>query len=108
MPPLGRPRQGSFGLIPAETATPLAMVLTELLQNSVEHGYGAGEEGHISLDARRLVGRLHVTVEDDVFLGPLVSVLAGELAPHEGSIFLKEQEITRWPQPRRARAGWVL
>jgi branched-chain amino acid transport system ATP-binding protein len=35
----------------------------------------------------------------------LVSVLAGELAPNEGSIFLHQQEVTSWPQPRRARAG---
>lgn len=35
----------------------------------------------------------------------LVSVLAGELAPDEGSIFLHQHEVTSWPQPRRARAG---
>src|SRR3546814_11689727 len=35
----------------------------------------------------------------------LVSVLAGELAPNEGNIFLHSQEVTSWPQPRRARAG---
>jgi two-component system, sensor histidine kinase PdtaS len=57
-------RVGSFGAIPAEVATPLAMVLTELLQNAVEHGFGSGS-GAITLTARRLVGRLHVVVEDD-------------------------------------------
>jgi len=31
-------RTGHFGEIPAETATPLALVLTELLHNAVEHG----------------------------------------------------------------------
>ncbi len=35
----------------------------------------------------------------------LVSVLAGELAPDEGNIFLQHQEVTSWSQPRRARAG---
>ncbi len=35
----------------------------------------------------------------------LISVLAGELAPDEGAIFLNRDDITRWPQPRRARAG---
>ena len=29
---------GSFGMLPAAVATPLAMVLTELLQNALEHG----------------------------------------------------------------------
>ena len=47
------------------------MVLTELLQNAVEHGY-AGQDvlthehaGRVVLTARRIVGRLHVIVEDD-------------------------------------------
>ncbi len=57
-------RVGSFGTITAETATPLAMVLTEALQNAVEHGFGEGT-GTITLTAQRLVGRLRVTVEDD-------------------------------------------
>ena len=33
-------RVGSFGTLTAEVATPLAMVLTEILQNAVEHGFG--------------------------------------------------------------------
>ena len=57
-------RNGTFGTLPAETATPLAMVLTELLQNAVEHGFGE-QPGRITVTAQRLVGRLHVTVEDD-------------------------------------------
>ncbi|CAM5292868.1 ABC transporter ATP-binding protein [Eoetvoesiella caeni] len=35
----------------------------------------------------------------------LVSILSGELAPNEGTIFMKQANITAWPQPRRARAG---
>ena len=35
-------RRGSFGVLTAEMATPLAMVLTELVQNAVEHGYDDG------------------------------------------------------------------
>ncbi len=57
-------RGGSFGTLPADTATPLAMALTELMQNAVEHGFG-DRAGKIVLTAQRLVGRLHVTVEDD-------------------------------------------
>jgi two-component sensor histidine kinase len=57
-------RTGSFGTLSAAMATPLAMVLTELLQNAVEHGFG-DEAGTLTLTAGRLVGRLHVTVEDD-------------------------------------------
>jgi len=57
-------REGSFGLLPAEAATPLAMVLTELLQNAVEHGF-AGRSGHITVTVSRVAGRLEVTVDDD-------------------------------------------
>ena len=65
-------REGSFGALPAESATPLAMVLTEVLQNAVEHGFAdraggpdAAREGRVTVTARRIVGRLHVVVEDD-------------------------------------------
>jgi len=34
-------REGSFGLVPADAATALALALTELCQNAVEHGLGA-------------------------------------------------------------------
>ena len=37
-------RRGTFGVLASETATPLAMVITETLQNAVEHGYP--EPGH--------------------------------------------------------------
>jgi two-component sensor histidine kinase len=66
-------RQGSFGTLTSEMATPLAMVLTEVLQNAVEHGFGdrvadaRREEvaGTITVTARRVPGRLQVTVDDD-------------------------------------------
>ena len=60
-------RSGSFGAVASEAATALAMVLTEVLQNAVEHGYpadGTGS-GEITVTVQRLVGRLHVTVDDD-------------------------------------------
>jgi two-component sensor histidine kinase len=69
-------RDGRFGVLPSEVATALAMVLTEVLQNAVEHGYDPSAEpvegpaegsvpGEILVTVRRLVGRLHVTVDDD-------------------------------------------
>ena len=57
-------REGSFGQLPADVATSLAMVLTELMQNAVEHGFD-GQPGHLLLRVMRLAGRLDVTVEDD-------------------------------------------
>ena len=35
----------------------------------------------------------------------LVNVLAGELAPSAGRVELLGQDVTAWPQPKRARAG---
>ncbi|WP_193611905.1 histidine kinase N-terminal domain-containing protein [Nocardioides lijunqiniae] len=61
-------RDGTFGVLASESATALAMVLTEVLQNAVEHGYDAEDldlDGTITVTVRRLVGRLHVTVDDD-------------------------------------------
>lgn len=43
---------GSFGLLNAEDATPLAMVLAELVQNAVEHGF-ATRGGNISVQVER-------------------------------------------------------
>jgi two-component sensor histidine kinase len=57
-------REGSFGVLPGDVATPLAIVLTEVLQNAVEHGFGE-RRGRIRLAPQRAVGRLGVLVEDD-------------------------------------------
>ena len=59
-------RDGAFGVLDSGAATALAMVLTEVLQNAVQHGYaGDSAGGTIVVSPRRLVGRLHVTVDDD-------------------------------------------
>jgi len=51
-------------VLPAEVATPLAMVLTELLQNAVEHAFD-GHAGQVRVEARQRGGRLSVQVTDD-------------------------------------------
>jgi two-component system, sensor histidine kinase PdtaS len=61
-------REGSFGMLPNEAATALAMVLTELLQNAVEHGYpddDRSDAGCIVVEPERIAGRLRVVVDDD-------------------------------------------
>jgi len=65
-------RIGSFGSIPGETATALAMVLTELIQNAAQHAYPQtpGQEvaparGGVSVAANRIRDRLRVRVSDD-------------------------------------------
>ncbi|HEX3906905.1 MAG TPA: histidine kinase N-terminal domain-containing protein [Mycobacteriales bacterium] len=59
-------RRGSFGVLTAEMATPLAMVLTELVQNAVEHGYDDQQGGTVEIRVDRGEGdRLRVEVVDD-------------------------------------------
>ncbi|HEY7223250.1 MAG TPA: histidine kinase N-terminal domain-containing protein [Micromonosporaceae bacterium] len=81
-------RASSFGVLPADVATPLAMVLNELLLNAVEHGFPAREEtappvgrardgaswvarreddelGEVVISAHRFRRQLHVTVADN-------------------------------------------
>ncbi|MEO5662806.1 MAG: ATP-binding protein, partial [Nocardioides sp.] len=66
----------AFGVLSSEAANALAMVLTELLQNAVEHGYavdgldtttspGVGEIGEIVLGVQTSSDRRLVTLDDD-------------------------------------------
>ncbi|HLT11415.1 MAG TPA: histidine kinase N-terminal domain-containing protein [Micromonosporaceae bacterium] len=59
-------RDSSFGALPAEIATPLAMILNELLLNAVEHGFtGSAEDAEVVISAHRFRRQLHVTVADN-------------------------------------------
>ncbi|HXT43498.1 MAG TPA: histidine kinase N-terminal domain-containing protein [Pseudonocardiaceae bacterium] len=58
-------REGAFGTLAAELATPLVMVLTELVQNALEHAFEPGRCGEVVLSAERSAGSLEVTVSDD-------------------------------------------
>ncbi|WP_460799660.1 sensor histidine kinase [Microbacterium sp. GXF0217] len=55
---------GHFGVLPSEYATPLALALTEVVTNAVEHGL-AGQEGFVTIDATRTDEKLRVTVSDN-------------------------------------------
>ena len=54
-------REGSFGFVPAEVATSLSLVLTELCQNAVEHGLG-DSSGSVWVRPRQEQGELVVEV----------------------------------------------
>ena len=58
-------RSGDFGVLAAEVATPLSMVLTELVQNAVEHAYPDGSSGRIEVGVDRGEHELVVEVLDD-------------------------------------------
>ena len=57
-------REGEFGQLRAENATPLALVLTELVTNAVEHGLGSSG-GTVTIRGLRDGRSLRVEVEDD-------------------------------------------
>ena len=58
--------QGDGGRIPAAIATPLSVVLTELLQNAVDHGFPEGSAGGAVVVGLRNTGdQLHLSVIDD-------------------------------------------
>lgn len=58
-------REGSFGVFPAERATPLVMVLTELVQNAIEHAFDPGVPGTVTMIVRRSARWLDVVIHDD-------------------------------------------
>jgi two-component sensor histidine kinase len=58
-------REGSFGMLAPEVATPLALVLVELVQNALQHGL-RGRGGEVRLEVGPAEpGGLRVTVADD-------------------------------------------
>ncbi|HEY2551435.1 MAG TPA: sensor histidine kinase [Streptosporangiaceae bacterium] len=59
---------GAFGLLPASVATPLSLVLTELMQNALQHGLARRADagsGELEVSADRSTRRLTVTVTDN-------------------------------------------
>ncbi|PKW19927.1 sensor histidine kinase [Saccharopolyspora spinosa] len=58
-------REGRFGVVSAELATPLVMVLTELVQNAFEHAFPEGQGGEVVVQAERSARWLDVVISDD-------------------------------------------
>ncbi|TAL40762.1 MAG: ATPase [Salinibacterium sp.] len=56
---------GSFGTLPSEYATPLALALTELVTNAVEHGLAGKTDGRVEIVAKRSEEKLSVKVRDN-------------------------------------------
>lgn len=61
--PVAIERTGEAGRVSASTAAPVAMAVTELLQNAIEHGL-AGRGGTVRVQSERAPSRLTITVDD--------------------------------------------
>jgi branched-chain amino acid transport system ATP-binding protein len=58
----------------------------------------------VSLDFQR--GSVHAVIgTNGAGKSTLINLLSGEIAPSAGSVALLGEDVTAWPQPRRARAG---
>ncbi|WP_216209367.1 sensor histidine kinase [Amycolatopsis aidingensis] len=58
-------RSGSFGVVAAEIATPLVMVLTELVQNAMGHAFPDSRPGKVEITVERSARRMDVLIRDD-------------------------------------------
>jgi two-component sensor histidine kinase len=58
-------REGNFGTLPAALATPLVLVLTELVHNALAHAFEPGTTGEVVVTAQRTAATLDVLVADD-------------------------------------------
>lgn len=58
-------REGDFGPVPAGVASSLALVMSELVTNAVEHGFTGRTSGTITVRAERKGDHLRVVIADD-------------------------------------------
>jgi two-component system, sensor histidine kinase PdtaS len=56
---------GSTGPVPSDIATPLAVILTELLQNAIEHAFPHAPSGAVAVELGRADDVVVITVKDD-------------------------------------------
>ena len=105
---------GQFGMMPAQDATPLSLVLTELVTNAVEHAFEGRSEGHIVISAGRGGNSLNVVVEDDgVGFDPNAGTKPGEgsgLGTQIINTFVKSDfgGTVRWENRREGGTRVVL
>jgi two-component sensor histidine kinase len=91
---------GKFGQLRSEIATPLAVALTEIVANAIEHGLG-DRSGLVLVNAVRNPKRLEITVSDNG-----VGLIDGEVGVGLGTQIVRaliEGELRgtiRWFSPR--------
>lgn len=79
---------GEFGKLPSELATPLALIINEIVANAVEHGLD-GNSGTVSLDGRR----------EDSETGPELVVTIGDDGIGMGDSYIEESGVSAYRPP---------
>jgi branched-chain amino acid transport system ATP-binding protein len=91
----------------AEALEPRVAAAVQPLLEAVHLGRrfrGLAAVDDVTLDV--CVGEIHAVIgTNGAGKSTLVNMLSGELAPSAGSVRFAGDDVTRWPQPRRARAG---
>ena len=63
--PIKISRVGGLGVLDADRSTALIMVVTELVQNAIEHAFDGSDQGCVTIRAERSARWLDVTIHDD-------------------------------------------
>jgi branched-chain amino acid transport system ATP-binding protein len=91
----------------AEASDPRTAAAPRALLEAIDLGRrfrGLAAVDKVSLDLH--VGEIHAVIgTNGAGKSTLVNMLSGELAPSTGSVRFDGADVTRWSQPRRARAG---
>ena len=58
-------RVGDLGVLDSDRATALIMVITELVQNAIEHAFDPGATGSVTIRSQRSARWLDVVIHDD-------------------------------------------
>ncbi len=93
--------------VPAEASGPREAAAAAPLLEAL--GLGRRFRGLAAVDAVWIdvcVGEIHAVIgTNGAGKSTLINMLSGELAPSAGSVRFAGEDVTRWSQPRRARAG---
>jgi branched-chain amino acid transport system ATP-binding protein len=91
----------------AEASEPRVVAAAQPLLEAVHLGRrfrGLAAVDDVTLDV--CIGEIHAVIgTNGAGKSTLVNMLSGELAPSAGSVRFAGDDVTRWSQPRRARAG---
>ena len=93
--------------VPAEASRPQQRTAAASLLEAVRLGRrfrGLAAVDNVSIDI--CVGEIHAVIgTNGAGKSTLINMLSGELAPSAGTVRFAGHDVTRWSQPRRARAG---